>query len=183
MAHKYHRVPSRRQLGRIYCHTTMGVTGPQEANDVAGDRHVQMKDLCRAVAGACCRCCDAWRTLLSLDAASVSSVLTSSGNQNCEIKPNRCVRSLHPHTPVTPEQACLCQPLSRIHQDKLPKFLILQSFARMHWPFTTHYLIVKIKEVRVLLPNISFRVRNQLPYVSVVRQGKTHLTSVPSDKE
>lgn len=53
----------------------------------------------------------------------------------------------------------------------------------MCWPFTTHYLIVKIKEVRVLFPNISFRVRNQLPYVSVVRKGKTHLTSVPSDKK
>lgn len=49
--------------------------------------------------------------------------------------------------------------------------------------FITHYLIIKIKEVRILFPNISFGIRYQLSYVSVVRKGKTHLTSVPSDKE
>lgn len=47
----------------------------------------------------------------------------------------------------------------------------------MLWLFTTHYLIVKIKEIRVLFPNIRFRVRNQLPYVSVVRKRKTRPTS------
>lgn len=47
----------------------------------------------------------------------------------------------------------------------------------MLWLFTTHYLIVKIKEIRVLFPNISFRVRNQLPYISVVRKRKTRPTS------